>query len=161
MKACTKCRQEKPLEEFGLDSRAKDGRQRQCLQCRRKQRSVWKDAHPEEQREMNLAWYEKNYERHREATLKWQRGNREKMHDSMLRSRYGITLEERQRMYVEQQGKCKICGEAAPLVVDHVHDRSRRVRGLLCKQCNIGKCNIGIGTFREDVEIMRAAIAYL
>lgn len=35
-----------------------------------------------------------------------------------------------------QGGRCGICGERVPLVPDHNH-LSKRVRGLLCKTCNL------------------------
>lgn len=156
MKVCTKCGQDKPLDEFGLDRWAKDGHHTQCLQCRRHQRTKRREEHRDRYLEQSRRSDRKRYAYRLVGNRAWQAGHREYMHNSMLRSRYGITLEERQRMYAEQQGKCKICGEAAPLGVDHAHDGTKRVRGLLCV-----RCNTGIGLFREDVEIMRAAIAYL
>jgi len=59
-------------------------------------------------------------------------------------------------MFEAQGGKCKICGEAGSLVVDHKHDASRKVRALLCV-----RCNSGIGFFRENVDVMLSAIGYL
>jgi hypothetical protein len=35
MKTCTKCKQEKPLAEFGRYTRTKDGLDTQCKECRR------------------------------------------------------------------------------------------------------------------------------
>jgi len=35
MKKCTKCKQEKPLPEFGRYTRTKDGLDTQCKECRR------------------------------------------------------------------------------------------------------------------------------
>jgi len=35
MKKCTKCKQEKPLAEFGRYTRTKDGLDTQCKECRR------------------------------------------------------------------------------------------------------------------------------
>ena len=35
MKTCTKCKQEKPLAEFGRYARNKDGLDTQCQACRR------------------------------------------------------------------------------------------------------------------------------
>ena len=71
-------------------------------------------------------------------------------------SRYGITLEEYRELHEAQGGKCKICGEAGRLVVDHKHDETKQVRALLCV-----RCNSGIGFFRESVDIMLSAIGYL
>jgi hypothetical protein len=86
-----------------------------------------------------------------------------------LKTAYGITPEEYDAMYEGQQGRCAICGDLKDswqpgmgvegrsrfLVVDHDH-KTRRVRGLLCT-----RCNVGIGQFREDPVIMRAAILYV
>ena len=53
-------------------------------------------------------------------------------------------------------GKCDICSsDKRKLVVDHCHE-SLRVRGILCV-----KCNWAIGHFRDDTNLMRAAIQYL
>lgn len=55
-----------------------------------------------------------------------------------LKQRYGITAEEFNEMYDDQEGCCAICFE--PFVkrphVDHCHDTGK-VRGLLCFQCNV------------------------
>lgn len=52
------------------------------------------------------------------------------------KSRYGITLEDYENMYSQQQGKCKLCQEEKRLVVEHNHENSK-VRGLTCDRCNI------------------------
>jgi len=51
--------------------------------------------------------------------------------------------------------ECMICGAKSTLHVDH--DEAKRViRGLLCKHCNLG-----LGHFRDDPELLRAAADYL
>lgn len=78
---------------------------------------------------------------------------------SRLRQKYGITAEDYDRMLDTQGGVCAICGGAEPtgrrLAVDHDH-ATGVVRQLLCKPCNVS-----IGSMGEDVDRLRAAIAYI
>jgi hypothetical protein len=60
-----------------------------------------------------------------------------------LRDRYGIDQQEYDRMFIEQDGKCKGCGTTKPgpgrikyFHVDHDHT-SGKIRGLLCSDCNL------------------------
>jgi len=57
-----------------------------------------------------------------------------------LRQRYGITVEEYERLFVQQGGLCVICRRTSTdgrsLAVDHDH-ATGRVRGLLCVTCNV------------------------
>lgn len=57
-----------------------------------------------------------------------------------LRRRYGITIQQYNEMYAQQQGGCKLCGYSpAPpyrgLHIDHCA-KTGKVRGLLCSYCN-------------------------
>jgi hypothetical protein len=71
-------------------------------------------------------------------------------------ARYGITPEQWQRMYDEQNGCCGLCGDKPEkLVTDHCHENGH-VRRLLCRDCNTG-----LGMFRDDPERLKRAIAYL
>ena len=79
----------------------------------------------------------------------------------MLRTLYGITLEQHDALLESQGGVCAICG-ATPeqsakgaLAVDHCHTTGK-VRGLLC-----GNCNVGIGQLRDDPKLVRRAAEYL
>jgi hypothetical protein len=86
--------------------------------------------------------------------------------DNNLRRKYGITLEDFQSLFDNQDGKCAICSQTLPtildpgklrksLAVDHNHDNGK-VRGLLC-----GKCNMALGLFSDSVDILNSAIHYL
>lgn len=78
---------------------------------------------------------------------------------------YGLTQDRYDRMFEEQNNLCAICGnpesrmnrggKVARLTVDHCH-QTNNVRGLLCHACNIG-----LGKFQDNIEIMFNAIAYL
>ena len=69
---------------------------------------------------------------------RWRRENPEKASAVDRRKRlreYGLTEQDREAMATTQQGLCRLCAGAKPLVVDHCHTTGR-VRGLLCKPCN-------------------------
>lgn len=68
---------------------------------------------------------------------------------------YGLTTEGYDKLLEDSGGQCAICGKAAELVVDHDHV-SGKVRGLLCR-----KCNVAIGSLGDSPETLRRAFAYL
>lgn len=76
---------------------------------------------------------------------------------------YGITLEERDRMFAEQDAKCLICEIQMTLEshktnsanVDHCHTTGETL-GLLCSSCNTA-----LGKFGENPVILAKAIQYL
>ena len=67
-------------------------------------------------------------------------------HAQVLREKYQLTPADYERMLVEQDGRCAVCGKpetargrgGAPrrLAVDHDH-RTGEVRELLCHRCNL------------------------
>lgn len=68
----------------------------------------------------------------------------------------GLNLEEWLELRDRKRGApCEICGEIGNLVADHDHNRSK-FRGLIC-----GRCNSGLGFFRDDIENIRSAERYL
>lgn len=90
---------------------------------------------------------------------KWQ-STSEKRLEYKLRHLYNLELKEYYKIYLEQEGKCKICGILESnctkrLAVDHDHN-TNIVRGLLCE-----KCNQGIGMFKDNINLLKNAIEYL
>lgn len=75
------------------------------------------------------------------------------------KSLYGISQEGFDLLFVKQNGLCAICGTNDPgkkgFHVDHDHVTGK-VRWLLC-----GHCNLGLGHFRDNPEILRKAAAAL
>lgn len=76
--------------------------------------------------------------------------------------RRGITSEIFDEMLEAQNGVCAICAggqveesHSDRLFVDHDHS-SGQVRGLLCHPCNIS-----LGGFKDDPDLLEAAVAYL
>lgn len=84
--------------------------------------------------------------------------------ESDLKRYYGIDLVQYSQMFMEQNGKCAICGSdygghrngvQKALAVDHDH-KNGKVRGLLCEPCNQG-----IGKLKDDAGLLRKAADYL
>ena len=81
-----------------------------------------------------------------------------------LKTRYGITEEQYEKLLNDQNGLCAICdkpeteihlGKVKRLAIDHCHT-ANKVRALLC-----GKCNKLIGLGEENPVILRRAAEYL
>ena len=72
---------------------------------------------------------------------------------------YGITAKEHDALLASQGGRCALCGRAPhgarAFSIDHDH-LTGQVRGLLC-----GTCNVGLGAFGDNPELLCAAITYL
>jgi hypothetical protein len=123
-------------------------------------------AHREEARAYAIKKRDEGYYREweRKRRLADPEGQRRAQQKWRLKSKYGISIETYDAMLAAQGGVCAICGRAesmaikgttCTLAVDHDHD-SKRVRGLLCVNCNML-----IGGARHDPVVLRAAIAYL
>jgi hypothetical protein len=82
-------------------------------------------------------------ERWRESTAAYRQRNPEKYRlanrKHSLLKRYGISIEQYNRLHRLQKGCCAVCGEPEVgdrLEVDHNH-KTGKVRGLLCRYCNL------------------------
>jgi len=81
-----------------------------------------------------------------------------------LKSSYGITIDDYEKMYEDQNGLCALCGKretstyrGSPrkLAVDHCHETGK-VRALLCTNCNTG-----LGSFFHNRALLRLAMDYI
>ena len=136
----------------------------------------WKKRNPEKNRAQVKRWRAKNPERAKENARRWYLANRERLnakslqyakdhpdliHDMYLKWTYGAPHGTYARLLAEQQGGCAICGATEPgrklkrFHLDHCHD-TKRIRGLLC-----GNCNVGIAHLKHSKEVLLAAISYL
>ena len=78
-----------------------------------------------------------------------------------LKRKYGLTFAEYDKMLTEQKHSCAICGTSkaggkhGSFMVDHDH-KTGKVRGLLCKSCNIA-----LGELGDNVQTLQNMIKYL
>lgn len=132
VKTCTKCKIEKPLDQFLKNKRYAGGHITNCLQC--------------------TAAYQKD-RRGRPGVTKRQ-------HELRLKRMYGLEVGGYDRMLSEQGGGCAICGDTDPgsrkhFDLDHCH-KTGRIRGLLCSPCNRV-----LGVLDDDMEYAEKVIAYM
>lgn len=74
-------------------------------------------------------------------------------------ARFGLTVEDYDRLLDEQDGRCAVCF-APPkpnraLAVDHDH-QTQQVRGLLCT-----RCNVALGLLDDDLDRIALLMEYV
>ena len=135
MKTCKICKAEKDLDSFARHSEGRQGRRPECKVCQKKVRKSYPSG-----------------DTAKKALADRKRG---------LKKKYGMTLEDYDRMYANQNGRCSICktpgdsGGKSGLAVDHCHVTGK-VRALLCTRCNttLGKCN-------DEPDLLETMATYL
>jgi len=103
--------------------------------------------HPRDRKEYHNNLYQKNKDRYTEqARRRYMEENplkkKKRRRANHLLAVYGLSLEDYNDLYNQQQGCCAICGKhqseiKRTLFVDHNHDTGK-IRGLLCYTCNSG-----------------------
>lgn len=104
----------------------------------------WRLDHPQE-----------NSTRSRDYRTQYRTAHRDQIALRTIEKKYGLTPEQFDDLKKKQEDRCAICGDPAPLSVDHDH-QTNEVRGLLCR-----KCNWGLGQFRDDPALLLKAAEYL
>lgn len=152
MRKCTKCHTLKENVFFNKKTASKNGLNTICRECCKISNKKWREKNPRNATEKWQSWREQN-------PIKSQELNRRK-----LLQKYGLTVEEWQFIFDNQNGLCAICGLPETLIdkgtlrrlaVDHCHITGK-VRALLCS-----KCNKGIGLFNDDLTLLNKAVSYL
>ena len=140
-----------------------------------KKRKERYDLNKEHEKELAKNLYSLNKEKRNKQSREWALNNPEKRKATLkkyrdknpsyrrnahLKKKYGITQEDFDRMFLEQDGRCLICNThqselKTVLCVDHSHETGK-VRGLLCQ-----RCNVGIGKFEDNINFFKRIIEYL
>lgn len=165
LKTCRLCTVQHPLEMFFRDRTKPDGRRPRCKPCDALQAKRYREENVEKVRASIANWAKRNPHVARETTARYRAKNRTVGRKTHL-SRYGITIEEYERLAELQDNLCAICGcpetrknphtgQARHLSVDHDH-KTGKVRALLCSPCNSA-----LGHLRDDADRALAALIYL
>lgn len=141
-KACSVCGKLKSFNQFRPHKKGAFGRIANCRTCENAANTEWR----KQNKDYYKTYRDENLDRMREAERKRHykyAGYQEGMYEALMEL---------------QNHTCRICGEVDTdrgLCVDHCHTEDR-IRGLLCK-----RCNLGIGSFQDDLDLLRSAMKYL
>ena len=131
-KTCTKCLQEKPLEDFHKRYNRPCGYKSRCIDC------VKKAKKPQRSRD-----YMRKYDLKKSYNM-----TIEQYDEMLLKQNNCCGICKKHISKIISTKKFNFC-------VDHNHNTGR-IRGLLCD-----KCNRGIGLLCDDIDILINAIEYL
>lgn len=143
-KICSKCKEDKPDDSFSF-RKDRNTLASSCKSCNAKLTGSYRKANRAKVNAYNKSKYPEN----KNAIKNWK-----------LQDKYGISLLDRENILVQQNKCCAICripeaNLTKSLAVDHCH-KTLKVRGLLCD-----KCNVGIGYFNDNIELLEKAKLYL
>lgn len=126
------------------------------LEEKREYQRRWVAANPEKKKASADRYRAKHKDRWREYARRTRAKYPQKWRDYHLKSKYGITIAERDAMILEQGGKCAICKDV--LNDPHIDHQSNphKVRGILCHNCNVS-----LGLLKDSSAVCRAAAEYL
>lgn len=175
-KSCPDCKALKPLSAFSKNAARPDGLQFYCKGCYAarsartyrdrqarkgclvRERVLVPDGHkfcPGCQRISPLSNWHQNASS-RDGYASYCRDCRKRQGEAdHLRRTFGISVDERDALFAEQDGLCAICRSAPIKHIDHNHETAA-IRGGLC-----GPCNMGLGQFVDDPKRLVAAARYL
>lgn len=122
----------------------------------------WIKANPEKAKQRSAAYYREHFEYIQAATHEYYEANKSEKkkyaREWRLKKLYGMTWADYEKMFNDQGGVCKICGEPSVdgrrLAIDHCHETGV-VRGLLCSHCNRG-----LGFYKNDPDLIMKALTY-
>jgi Autographiviridae endonuclease VII len=136
-KKCSKCGEFKAPHEYHQMIGGHLGLANKCIAC-------YKNYYQENKERIiarQVAYEQENREVVTQRHRKW-----------VLKNKYNLTNEEYSELI---KNGCMICGKYDDLAVDYDH-RTGEVRGILCRPCNTA-----IGIFKDNVELLLKAAAYL
>jgi hypothetical protein len=174
-KICSKCKIEKSFDGFYKIKNRKIGIRSSCKICVDKDNIQYLENHKEERTnyirnytsknkkkitKRSSNWWKRNKNILKEKRNDYQKFHKQETRNRNLKSKYGISLDQYNKMAQEQNSICAICSKPEEnknksLSVDHNHI-SGKIRGLLCS-----KCNKMLGLVNDSPELLNIAIKYL
>lgn len=157
-KRCIGCDSLRSPLDFARSRRQRDGLAQICLDCSGRRTAAWL-ARPGNRERRQQYENERNRRpevRKRLAANHARQATLQRRHK--LKVKYGLTLEAVDEMLARQGKACAACRtpfDSTGPVVDHDH-QTGRVRGLLCRNCNLA-----LGHAADSPERLRALLNYV
>ena len=154
LKKCSKCLIVKETSCFRKAPRYKDGIMSECKDC----------TNARSREYMALYTKRDGGVKHRNKSRLYRENNFEKARWAVKRAVYKkvgliVNKEEYDELLKKQMYKCAICDtfgtKTKALCLDHCHI-NLKIRGFLCDNCNIG-----LGKFKDNIELLTKASEYL
>ncbi len=131
----------------------------QTREQKRQYLAEWRRKNPDKQRAITLRAHAKVSPEERAAQYRKRRElDPRPIRNRGLKAKYGITIEQYDMMFAQQNGVCAVCATVQPgrpLDVDHCHDTGV-IRGLLCNPCNMA-----LGLLKDDPLRIRSLEKYI
>ena len=125
-------------------------------------------AESKEYYQNNKDYFKDYYQKNKEHMKAYRDKNREKINkqkkEGYFKKNYNLTIDDYNKRVEQQNNKCAICGneetntfkgKVVNLSVDH-NQKTGKVRGLLCKDCNVS-----LGNLNENISLFYKCIEYL
>lgn len=152
LKTCSKCKQDKPIIQFGKRKQSKDGLMSECKACKLIQTSKWRRANNERVNELRRKFYPNKQEKESNRKRAWKQLNKDKVKAQKARRRAkfraiisDLTTKQWEEIKHAFNYRCAYCGKDANLTQDHIipiskaghHTASNVVPS--CQTCNSSK----------------------
>ena len=125
----------------------------------------YRDSHKEFLRNSGRDYSKSHRDQSNKHRRQWRRDNPERVKEEKLKFRFNITLNDYNKLLEQQENQCGICATLFDFKnscglkypsVDHCHDSTKKVRGLLCR-----RCNSGLGGFNDNIDFLKKALLWL
>ena len=163
---CVQCRRDKD-RRYKLNN--PDKHKESACRKRNEDRRLYREGLTDIEPKANV-WARNDRKNNPEKHKEWSRKSREKQgqfrNTKEVCRKIGLDINVYYDMLKKQNNLCAICknpetrksrsaGKICQLAIDHCHTTGK-IRSLLCHYCNVG-----LGSFKDNIEFLKSAIAYL
>lgn len=149
-KLCSKCKIWKDFSCYGSRPEGNHLRSK-CRDCSKMCHKIWRDT--PEQKQKTVERHKRYYDANRKEIIS-------KVTSKLFLKEFGISIEDKEKMFISQGSKCACCGSAEAghktgWRMDHNHMTGKN-RAVICHPCNAT-----LGQAKENIDRLKSCIEYL